>query len=106
MAGHMAQQGDSRDYRLPPMGVSVSNPYLYFKNEDCISATFSHLDKSDLRSAIIEGFNLPGNDSYTYHAIASVTLNQVQATIEAGTAHGLCDWYLNEEGRSVLLPYL
>ncbi|KAG8529736.1 uncharacterized protein KY384_005217 [Bacidia gigantensis] len=42
------------------------------------------LSKHDFRSSIIDNFNLPHNDSYVYHAIASVTLSQVQEATNHG----------------------
>lgn len=50
-------------------------------------------DDNDFRGAIIRAFNLPANDTYVYHAIASVTLTQVQTAINAGAQHGLHAWY-------------
>lgn len=56
---------------------------------------------NDLRSSIITTFNLPENDTYVYHAIASVTLAQVQAAISHGAGSGLHAWYLDNEGKPV-----
>ena len=103
----MEAEDASPKHTMPPMGIATSNPHSYFKDASLITASFSQLDKNDLGSAIIKGFNLPEDDSYIYHAIASVTLSQVQAAIDAGTAHGLCDWYLDLNGTSVhSLSYL
>ena len=55
----------------------------------------------DLRSSIISTFNLSQNDSFVYHAIASVTLAQVQDAINHGGEKGLHAWYRDEEGTSV-----
>ena len=57
---------------------------------------------TSLRASIIGSFGLPKDDSYIYHAIASVTLNQVQVAIDAGRRNGLLDWYLDKEGTPVL----
>lgn len=56
---------------------------------------------SDLRSSIIKAFDLPLNDHYVYHAIASVTLANVQQAISVGSQHGLHAWYLAEDGKPV-----
>ena len=56
---------------------------------------------NDLRSSIIRTFSLPENDDYTYHAIASVTLAQVQEAIYHGREAGLHAWYRDEDGRVV-----
>ena len=100
----MSQADAAPLYSMPPVGVPTSNPQSYFKDEDRISKALSHLENNDLRSAVIEGFSLSEDDSYVYHAIASVTLSQVQAAVEAGTAHGLCDWYPDKKGTPVLPP--
>ncbi|KAL9064450.1 MAG: hypothetical protein Q9157_007828, partial [Trypethelium eluteriae] len=52
---------------------------------------------NDLRTAITEAFGLKENDDYVYHAIASVTLAQVQQAINAGGANGLHAWYRDEQ---------
>lgn len=102
----MDEEDNIAKWAMPDKGLSVSNPNSYFKDTSCATTALLYLEKNDLRSAIVEGFNLPENDSYVYHAIASVTLSQVQAAIEAGTTNGLCDWYVNEQGISVLLANL
>ncbi len=62
-------------------------------------------ENHDLRSAIISIFSLSKNDSYVYHAIASVTLSQVQAAIGHGAGFGLHAWYLDNEGSPVKPSY-
>ena len=52
----------------------------------------------DLQSSITAAFSLPQNDNYVYHAIASVTLAQVQVAINQGREHGLHAWYPNSTG--------
>ena len=59
-------------------------------------------ENNDFKSSIISTFNLPQNDSYVYHATASVTLSQVQAAIDHGGKSGLHAWYLDEEGAPVI----
>ena len=56
---------------------------------------------NDLRSSIISTFSLSQNDSYVYHAMASVTLFQVQKAIDHGGESGLHAWYLDDEGKPV-----
>ena len=55
----------------------------------------------DLRASITSAFNLSNRDSYVYHAIASVTLSEVQEAIENGNENGLHAWYLDAEGKAV-----
>lgn len=57
----------------------------------------------DLRTSIISAFNLSTRDKYVYHAVASVTLSQVQEAIENGGANGLHAWYLDDEGKPVVI---
>jgi hypothetical protein len=60
---------------------------------------------NDLRSSIVQAFGLAPDDDYVYHAIASVTLTQVQAAIDHGDANGMHAWYRDEAGIQVrLLP--
>ncbi|KAJ6262492.1 hypothetical protein Dda_3302 [Drechslerella dactyloides] len=55
---------------------------------------------NDLRTAIIQAFGLKSEDSYVYHAIASVTLQQVQNAVADGGKRGLHAWYRDDEGES------
>ena len=57
----------------------------------------------DLRTSIISAFDLSTRDSYVYHAVASVKLSQVQEAINNGDANGLHAWYLDDEGKPVVL---
>ena len=58
-------------------------------------------ENNDFKSSIISTFNLPQDDSYVYHATASVTLSQVQGAIDHGGKSGLHAWYLDEKGAPV-----
>lgn len=55
----------------------------------------------DLYTAISKAFNIRQPDKYVYHAIASVTLGQVQQAVNAGSQHGLHAWYRDAEGKPV-----
>ena len=59
----------------------------------------------DLESSVTSTFNLDTNDNYVYHAIASVTLAQVQSAINHGSASGLHAWYLDEHGKPVIINF-
>jgi hypothetical protein len=79
------------------IGASSFDPDQFFDNwnDDC-------LPKDDhLQGAIIQAFKLKPTDDYVYHAIASVTLNQVQTAINHGGTHGLHAWYRDENGEQV-----
>lgn len=58
-------------------------------------------ENNDLRSSIIRTFQLPRDDGYVYHAIASVNLSQVQSAIEHGSEAGFHAWYKDKEGKVV-----
>ncbi|KAI9686824.1 MAG: hypothetical protein M1820_010544 [Bogoriella megaspora] len=59
---------------------------------------------NDLRGAIIKAFGLKETDEYVYHAIASVTLSQVQVAINHGSEGGLHAWYKEEDGKLIPPP--
>ncbi|KAL8947429.1 MAG: hypothetical protein Q9222_006287 [Ikaeria aurantiellina] len=85
-------------------GAARFNPDTFF---DAWSENAPSLlpQSDDLRSSIVAAFDLAKSDNYVYHAIASVTLAQVQEAIEHGGEHGLHAWYPDESGRaSELLP--
>jgi hypothetical protein len=77
------------------VGSNSFQPDDLFTDTALIESLRAHLNKGDFRSAIVSAFRLPQNDDYIYHATASVTLAQVQNAIEAGSSHGLHDWYLD-----------
>ncbi|KAL8772823.1 MAG: hypothetical protein Q9209_002168 [Squamulea sp. 1 TL-2023] len=60
--------------------------------------------EDDLRSSIISAFNLARSDDYVYHAIASVTLAQVQEAVHHVDEHGLHAWYPDGPGKPSELP--
>lgn len=95
----------TREYDLPTGGIRSSNPRNYFFPDEKREESLISLIRNDLRSAITSGFGLPSDDSYVYHAIASVTLAQVEDAVKASTSNGLCDWYQDVEGHQVCLFY-
>jgi hypothetical protein len=56
---------------------------------------------NNLQAAIIRNFNLKSTDDYVYHAIASVTLPQVQNAINHGASNGMHAWYLFDDAKQV-----
>src|ERR1700760_3369391 len=56
---------------------------------------------NDFRKFIISAFDLPNNDDYTYHAMASVQLAQVQSAIDAAGMNGMHAWYRDRNGTAV-----
>jgi hypothetical protein len=59
---------------------------------------------NDLRTSIIKAFRLKDSDDYIYHAIASVTLAQVQQAINHGAGENgmLHAWYRDPGGNQVM----
>ncbi|KAF2101170.1 hypothetical protein NA57DRAFT_35882 [Rhizodiscina lignyota] len=54
---------------------------------------------NNLQTAVIDAFNLKSTDDYVYHAIASVTLPQVQSAINHGASNGMHAWYLYDDAK-------
>ena len=88
------------DLTTVPSLTSV-NHSQYLAADDHVEAAKKALAADNFRDAVQAAFNLPQKDDYVYHAVASVTLDQVQTAVNAGVAHGLCDWYTDEHGKSV-----
>ena len=59
---------------------------------------------NDLRKSIIRAFGLKDSDDYVYHAIASVTLAQVQHAVSRGAGENgmLHAWYRDSDGKQVM----
>lgn len=59
---------------------------------------------ADLRTSIIKAFGLKDSDDYVYHAIASVTLAQVQHAVSRGAGENgmLHGWYRDSKGKQVM----
>ena len=88
------------------LGSKSFEPEKLFQDDERLKEAHANLDSNDLRSAILALFSLPENDTYVYHAVASVTLAQVQQAIAQGDQHGLHDWYKDEEGKAVSLTFV
>ncbi|KAM0307501.1 hypothetical protein HYE67_000827 [Fusarium culmorum] len=80
----------------------VGNPA--FKPDDAIEdidrqkEAVDYLLKNDLYNASRVLFQLPDPDPYTYHAITSVKLAQVQSVVNLGGSNGLHAWYRGDDG--------
>jgi hypothetical protein len=59
------------------------------------------LQEDDFQGAINTWFAIPARDTYTYHAITSVRLSQVQDAVKLGGANGLRAWYWDADGKPV-----
>jgi hypothetical protein len=90
----------------PPytIGTSSFDPNEFIRSWDSINSVPLN---NDFRDAIIRAFRLPSDDNYVYHAVASVTLPQVQSAIDAGRANGLCAWYRDGANNEVhMISYI
>jgi hypothetical protein len=58
-------------------------------------------EENDLNGCIQKAFELNNKDDYVYHAIASVTLQQVQSAVNAGSLNGMHAWYKDTDGKQV-----
>jgi hypothetical protein len=86
------------------VGSRDFEPAQLFEDRGLLDSARAHLLKDDFKSAIITAFQLSEGDDYEYHATATVTLSQVQTAIDAGSAHGLHDWYLNGDSQPIGHP--
>jgi hypothetical protein len=83
------------------VGSPTFKPDEAIEDIDGQKEAVGHLLKNDLYSASRVLFQLPHPDPYTYHAITSVKLAQVQSVVNLGGANGLHAWYRNEDGSPV-----
>lgn len=59
------------------------------------------LFQNNLFHATCALFDIPEDDTYIYHATASVQLRQVQHVVSLGGSNGLHAWYRSEDGSVV-----
>ncbi|XDG07667.1 hypothetical protein ABKA04_007282 [Annulohypoxylon sp. FPYF3050] len=76
-------------------GAPSWNPTTYIADTPLHERAEALLANDDFASAITTSFSLPppNRDKYTYHAIVSVTLPEVQHIISLGRQNGLHAWY-------------
>ncbi|KAI1454083.1 hypothetical protein F4805DRAFT_337047 [Annulohypoxylon moriforme] len=76
-------------------GAPSWNPATYIADAPLHARAEELLANDDFASAITTSFSLPppNRDKYTYHAIVSVTLPEVQHVISLGRQNGLHAWY-------------
>lgn len=83
----------------------VGNPALtpdqVIQDTDRLSQARDLLTKDDLLGASKLLLGLPDKDTYTYHAMTSVSLAQVQHAVSLGGVNGLHTWYRQEDGAPV-----
>jgi hypothetical protein len=71
------------------------------ENCDALKEVEGLLDEGDFQGAVTRYFNLPADDDYTYHALASVRLAEAQHALSLGGKNGLLDWYHDAAGSLV-----
>lgn len=79
------------------IGVATFDPEKLLSDQETHDKVRLALNENKLADAIRAAFSLSNKDKYTYHANASITLDQAQAAVDAGGANGLCAWYPSEE---------
>lgn len=84
--------------RAQTIGSAQFEPGIFFDSWAKDPGSLLPLD-NDLRTSITTAFNLPESDNYVYHAVASVTLKQVQEAIEHGGQNGFHAWYTDGSGK-------
>lgn len=76
------------------------NPDTFFE----AWSTSTQVTDDDLEKLMKSSFGLAEDDGFVYHAVASVTLAQVQSAISQGGEWGLHAWYLDPTGTQVCTP--
>lgn len=96
----------SRPSRVPArcVGNPVFQPEAIVKDDDRLKEARDLLAQNDLYQASRVLLGLPERDVYTYHAVASVRLGEVQFVVNKGGENGLHDWYRNEDRSAVSRP--
>lgn len=79
------------------VGSSSFHPHQYQQDAQIRAEVEQLLLKNDLFNASRVLFSLPQDDTYVYHAMASVRLREVQHVIGLGRSNGLHAWYRNED---------
>jgi hypothetical protein len=103
---HTSTMNTTTEYRVArircgTVGSTKFDPEDFFDTWPNISPL---LKDQPFQRFITQAFKLKIPDTYVYHAVASVTLVQVQAAIDAGDANGLHDWYQDDNGHRVSAP--
>lgn len=86
------------------VGSPQFDPNSRVKDAKARTSALAALEQNDLTAAIRGWFQLPASDSYTYHAMTSVTLAQVQHVVSLGAANSLHAWYADPETKDPQPP--
>jgi hypothetical protein len=87
-----------KSFKCQTLGSTSFHPDEFFDNWP---QTAPAIKEQTFEKFIQKAFQLKVPDDYVYHAMASVSLSQVQKAIDAGDAHGLHDWYRDKGGVKV-----
>lgn len=91
------------------VGSPAFHPDQAVEDAERLGAALEHLARDDLYGASRALLRLPHPDTYTYHAVVSVRLAEVQRVVGLGGANGLHAWYRDQDGTPVskepLFPY-
>lgn len=84
-------------------GSSTFDAWRFLEDWDQKERFRDPVPKDNFQLAIVKDFKIDAHlkDTYTYHAIASVMLDEVQLAISKGGERGLHSWYLDDEGKPV-----
>lgn len=83
------------------VGNAALNPDQLVQDSERLDQARELLTKDDLVGASRVLLGLPEKDTYTYHAMTSVSLAQVQHVVSLGGLNGLHTWYRHEDGAPV-----
>ncbi|TWU75233.1 hypothetical protein ED733_005595 [Metarhizium rileyi] len=84
--------------RVTEEPIKAFRPQDVVKDQDRLNQARDLLSKNDLYRASCVLLGLPARDAYTYHAVASVTLAEVQHVVSRNGDNGLHGWYKAEDG--------
>ena len=88
------------------VGSPTFNPEDLIQDIDRQKQAQDLLTKHDLYNASRVLLRLPEQDAYTYHAMTSVKLAEVQRIVSLGGANGLHTWYRNEDRSPVSTAFI
>lgn len=86
------------------VGNPALSPEELIQDTETLSQARELLTKDDLAGASRVLLGLPERDTYTYHAMTSVSLAQVQHVVSLGGVNSLHTWYRQEDGTPVRNP--
>ena len=83
------------------VGSPAFQPDQAIEDQERLKSALDYLANDDLYSASKALLQLPEPDGYTYHAVTSVKLAEVQRVVGLGGINGLHTWYRSDDGSPV-----